>query len=46
MKKRNTETKTVNGQTFRIDKQTNLIFKLNGRGIWDQLDAKELFKLI
>ena len=32
--------------TIRLHKPTGVVFKLDGNGVWQQIDLKELFKLI
>lgn len=37
--------KQINGQLIGIDKN-GVVSKLNGNGVWVQLNCKELFKII
>lgn len=44
---RDSEIKTLNAKhVLRLHKSTKVVFKLDGNGVWQQLSAKELFKLI
>ena len=43
---KNSLTKTVKNNVIRLHKPTSVIFKLDGNGIWQQIDSKELFKII
>lgn len=44
---KNSQIKVLNAKhAIRLHKQTGVIFKLDGNGVWQQLDSKQLFKLI